>query len=101
MGFLSNFVSFEKPMADTLTRLLYYLGIAAIFWHGLKQIWFWLTYFDNDWDTALWGLVKTPFAMLISIMILRLVSEYVLAHFRIDKSLHDQVTGRAVPPTDG
>lgn len=98
MGFLLRFISFEKPMAETLTRILYYLGIAAIVWHGAKRFWFWITYLDNDWDTALWGIIKTPFLMLLALVVLRVVAEYVLARFRMDKSLHDQVTGRAAPP---
>ena len=98
MGFLSRFLSFDKPMATTLTTLLYYLGIAAIAWHGVKRIWFWITYLDNDWDTALWGIIKTPFLMILALIVLRVIAEYVLAHFRMDKSLHDQVTGRAAPP---
>ena len=85
-------------MGTTLTRLLYYLGILAILWHGIKRFWFWLTYIDNDWDTALWGMIKTPFLVILSLLVLRVVAEYVLAHFRMDKSLHDQVTGRAAPP---
>ena len=97
MGLLSGFVSFEKSMGETLTRLLYYFGIIAILWHAIRRFWFWLTYLDNDWDTALWGMIKTPIMAIIAIMALRVVAEFVLAHFRMDKSLHDQVTGRAAP----
>ena len=97
MGLLSGFVSFEKSMGETLTRLLYYFGIIAILWHAIRRFLFWLTYLDNDWDTALWGMIKTPIMAIIAIMVLRVVAEFVLAHFRMDKSLHDQVTGRAAP----
>lgn len=97
MGFLSRLLSFEKPMGETLTRVLYYLGLIGLIWHALRRAWFWLTYFDNDWDTALWGLIKTPLLLLLSVLVLRVIAEYVLAHFRIDRSMHDQVTGRAVP----
>lgn len=98
MGLLSGFLSFEKPMGETLTRILFYLGIAGILWHAVQRFWFWLTYIDNDWDTALWGMIKTPFMAIISLLILRVVAEFVLAQLRMDKSLHDQVTGRAAPP---
>ena len=98
MGLWSGFLSFEKPMGETLTRILFYLGIAGILWHAIRRFWFWLTYIDNDWDTALWGMIKTPFIAIISLLILRVVAEFVLAQFRMDKSLHDQVTGRAAPP---
>ncbi len=98
MGMISGFLSFEKSMGETLTRVLYYLGILGILWHAVRRFWFWLTYIDNDWDTALWGMIKTPIGAIIAILVLRVVAEFVLAHFRMDKSLHDQVTGRAAPP---
>jgi len=94
---LSGFLSFEKSKGETLTRILYYLAIAGIVWRALNGMWMWITYLDNDWDTALWGLIKTPIMAIVYLLILRVVAEYVLAHFRIDKSLHDQVTGRAAP----
>ncbi len=97
MEFLSRFMSFEKPMGETLTRLLYYLAIVYILWTGLQQLWTWIQYFDNDWDTALWGVLKTPVIVIVKLLILRVGAEYVLARFRMDKSLHDQVTGRAAP----
>ena len=93
-----RFLSFEKPMAEVLTRVLYYLAIAGVLWRMVKEMWRWINYIDNDWDTALWWLIKTPFMALVAILVLRVIAEYVLAHFRIDRSLHDQVTGRAVPP---
>lgn len=98
MGMISGLLSFEKPMGETLTRLLYYLGIIGILWQALQRLWFWIRYLDNDWDTALWGIIKTPILAVIAILVLRVVAEFVLAHFRMDKSLHDQVTGRAAPP---
>jgi hypothetical protein len=93
-----RFLSFEKPMAEVLTRVLYYLAIAGVLWRMVKEMWRWINYIDNDWDTALWWLIKTPVMALVAILVLRVIAEYVLAHFRIDRSLHDQVTGRAVPP---
>lgn len=98
MRIFSRFLSFEKPMGPTLVQLLYYLGIAGILWHAVRRFWFWLTYLDNDWDTALWGMIKTPFAAIIALIVLRVIAELAQSIFRMDKSLHDQVTGRAAPP---
>ena len=98
MGMFSGFLSFEKPMGETLTRLLYYFGMIAILWHAVQRFWFYLTYFTRDWDFALWGMIKTPIGAILAILVLRVAAEFVLAQFRMDKSLHDQVTGRAVPP---
>ncbi|MEL7104166.1 MAG: hypothetical protein AAGL97_16565, partial [Pseudomonadota bacterium] len=41
---------------------------------------------------------EPPFAAIIALLVLRVLAEYFVAHFRMDKSLHDQVTGRAAPP---
>ena len=98
MGILSDYLSFEKPMGATLVRILFWLGIIAILWHALREFWFWLTYLDDDWDRALWKMITTPVKWIVALMILRVVAEFVLAQFRMDKSLHDQVTGRAAPP---
>ncbi|GAB5458494.1 MAG: hypothetical protein Hens3KO_15240 [Henriciella sp.] len=95
MGFLANFLSFEKPMGETLTRILYYLGILGVIWFALRRIWFWITYLNNDWDTALWGIIKTPIGAVISILVLRVLAEFVLAQFRMDKSLDQQAKGKA------
>lgn len=100
MGMLSRFLSFEKPMGPTLIQLLYYLFIVGIVWHAIRRFWFWLTYLDNDWDTALWGMIKTPFLAIIALMVLRVVAELAKAVLRMDKSLHEQVTGRAAPAKD-
>ncbi|MDJ0921649.1 MAG: DUF4282 domain-containing protein [Henriciella sp.] len=99
MGFLSRFLSFEKPIGDLLTRLLYYLGCIGIILGAIRYIIYQLGRFGSQWwDEALWEIIKTPFGAIIAIMVLRVIAEFVLAQFRMDKSLHDQVTGRAVPP---
>lgn len=100
MGLLSGFLSFEKSMGETLTRLLYYFGMLFILWRALRRFWFWITYLDNDWDTALWGMIKTPVWAIMALLLLRVLAELALAHFRMDKSLHDQVTGRVAPAKD-
>mgnify|MGYP003124792020 CR=1 FL=1 len=50
---LSNYLSFEKPLGEMLTRLLFYIGILVILFWGLRSLWHYLTWFDNDWDEAL------------------------------------------------
>lgn len=94
----SRLLSFERPLGPVLVQLLYYIGIAGIIWNMVEQLWRWFMYFDNDWDKALWGVIKQPFIAIVSLMILRVLAEYLQAHFRMDKSMHDQVTGRAAPP---
>ena len=98
MGILSRYLSFEKPMGETLVRFLFWAGIIGILWQAVRQFWFWLTFLDDDWDRALWGMITTPVKAIIALLILRVVAEFVLAQFRMDNSLHDQVTGRAAPP---
>lgn len=97
MDFLTKFLSFEKPMGETLTRILYYLGIAGVIWYALRKIWFWMMYLDNDWDTALWGIIKTPIGAVVSILILRVLAEFVLAQFSMKKSLAEQPAPAPTP----
>lgn len=94
----SRFLSFERPMGPLLVQLLYYIGIVIVVWRGVDHVWDALNYFEHDWDSALWRLIKAPFVVVINILVLRVVAEVLQAIFRIDKSTHDQVTGRAAPP---
>ena len=95
---MMGILSFEKPMGPILTRILFYLALIYVLWTGLQHLWDWILYFDDDWDKALWGVITTPIGVLIKILILRVVAEVILAQFRMDKSLHDQVTGKVAKP---
>ena len=85
MNFISNFLSFEKPLGEMLTRLLFYIGIVLILLWGLRSLWHWITFFDNDWDRALWGVIWTPIATLLRLLVLRVVAEMVVAILRLDR----------------
>ncbi|MGB3626404.1 MAG: DUF4282 domain-containing protein [Henriciella sp.] len=85
MNMISNFLSFEKPMGEVLTKFLFYVGIILIIFWGLRSLWHWITWFDNDWDEALWGVIWTPIAVILRLLILRVASEFVLAVLRMDK----------------
>ena len=81
MNMLSNYLSFEKPMGEVLTKFLFYVGIILIIVWGLRSLWHWITYFDNDWDRALWGVIWTPIATILRLLVLRVAAEFVLAVF--------------------
>ena len=85
MNMLSNYLSFEKPMGEVLTKFLFYVGIILIIVWGLRSLWHWITYFDNDWDRALWGVIWTPIATILRLLVLRVAAEFVLAVLRQDK----------------
>ncbi len=85
MNMISNFLSFEKPMGEVLTKFLFYVGILLIVFWGLRELWHYITWFDNDWDEALWGVIKTPFVVILRLLVLRVVAELVLSVLRIDK----------------
>lgn len=85
MNMLSNYLSFEKPMGEVLTKFLFYVGMILILVWGLRALWHWITFFDNDWDTALWGVIKTPFIVILKLLVLRVLSEVVLAILRMGK----------------
>ncbi|MEM9055636.1 MAG: DUF4282 domain-containing protein [Pseudomonadota bacterium] len=95
---LSRFLSFEKPFGPALIQVIFYLWVVYLLWTGAEQLWDWITYFDNDFWDALWGVIRTPFVVIFKILISRATAEVAIAILRIDKSTHDQVTGRAAPP---
>jgi hypothetical protein len=86
MNMISNFLSFEKPMGEVLTKFLFYVGILLIVVWGLRMMWHWLFYFDNDWDTALWRLIWTPISVVLKLLALRVFAELVLAVLRLDRT---------------
>jgi len=98
MRILSRFLSFERPLGPVLVQLLYYAGLITLVLHSLHRLWVWGGYMATDWDKAIWMLVKTPFWLALGVFVLRILSELALAVFRMETHLHDQVTGRAVPP---
>lgn len=86
MDMLSNFLSFEKPMGEVLTKFLFYVGIIFIVLWGLRTEWHWIMYFDNDWDRALRGVIWTPIATILRLLALRVGAELVLSVLRLDKT---------------
>ena len=86
MDMLSNFLSFEKPMGEVLTKFLFYVGLIFIVLWGLRTEWHWIMYFDNDWDRALWGVIWTPIATILRLLALRVGAELVLSVLRLDKT---------------
>ena len=86
MNWITNFLSFEKPMGEILTRLLYYLFIIFILWRGLEALVYYFTLFGEDWDRALWGVLKTPVIVIVKLLILRVIAEFVMSVLRLDKS---------------
>ena len=83
---LSNYLSFEKPLGELLTRLLFYLFIIFTLWRGVETFVFYLTYFGENFGMALWGVLKMPVIVAVQLLILRVFAECVLAVLRLDKS---------------
>lgn len=86
MDLFSNYLSFEKPIGEVLTKFLFYVGILLVILWGLQALWHWILYFDNDWDTALWGVIKTPVIVILKLLALRVLAEVVLAILRMNKT---------------
>lgn len=94
----SRFLSFEKPFGAALIQVVFYLWVVYLLWTGAEKLWDWITYFDNRFWPAFWGTVTTPFVVAFKILVSRAAAELAMAVLRIDRSTHDQVTGRAAPP---
>lgn len=94
----ARFLSFEKPFGAALIQVIFYFWVIYLLWTGAEALWDWITYFDNDFRDAFWGMLRTPIVVIFKILIARAVAELAMAVLRIDKSTHDQVTGRAAPP---
>lgn len=86
MNMISNFLSFEKPMGEVLTKFLFYVGILITLVWGVRVLWHWIFWFDNDWDEALWGVIWTPIAVVLRLLVLRVVAELVVAVLRLDRA---------------
>ncbi len=86
MNWITNFLSFEKPMGELLTRLLYYLFIIFILWRGLEALVYYFALVGDDWDRALWGVLKTPVIVIVKLLILRVIAEVVMSVLRLDRS---------------
>ena len=86
MNWLTNFLSFEKPMGEILTRLLFYLFIIFILWRGIESLFYYFAMFGDDWDRALWGVLKTPVIVVVKLLILRVIAEFVMSVLRLDKT---------------
>lgn len=82
-GIIGNFLSTNRPSGSGIAKAFFYLGIIWILWHSVEMMWRWLMWIDNDWDEALWGLIKTPFQTILALMGLRLGLDVVLALFKI------------------
>ncbi|WP_300377633.1 DUF4282 domain-containing protein [Henriciella sp.] len=85
MNFISNYLSFEKPLGEMLTKVLFYVGIFLILFWGLRSLLHYIALLDDDWDTALWGVIKTPFIVILKLLVLRVLAEVVVAILRLDK----------------
>lgn len=86
MNWISNFLSFEKPMGEMLTRLLFYLFSIFILWRGLEALFYYIALLDDDWDSALWGVLKTPVIVIVQLLVLRVIAEFVMSVLRLDKT---------------
>lgn len=80
---IGNYLNTDKPSGQQFTKILFYLGVVYIIWKGLQAMWGWITWFDNDWDEALWGLIKTPFLTVLALMGLKVLTDIVMSIFKI------------------
>lgn len=82
-GIIGGYLNTEKPGGSALVKTIFYIGIVYFVWQGLSNMWTAIMWFDNDWDQALWWLIKAPFIALFKLLMLRLGLDIVLALFSI------------------
>ena len=82
-GLVGSYLGTDEPAGSAIAKFLFYIGIIYILWMGLRELWMWIQFFDNDWDRALWGVIKTPFLVLFRLLMLRLGLDIVLSIFQI------------------
>lgn len=80
---IGGFLNTEKPSGSALAKFLFYIGIIYFIWQGLEGMWRAITWIDNDWDQALWWLIKVPFVTAFKLLMLRLGLDIVLSIFKI------------------
>lgn len=97
-GLLGRFLSFDKMMAGTIVKVLYYIGIALILILGVWR--FFASLFGGDFTHALWALIGIPIALLFA----RVFAEMFIVTFRISdnlaalRKLKEAETGDALSP---
>ena len=79
---VTRFLSFDKLMGEGLIKLLYVVASIWVLFNGLRAMWKWLLYLDNDIGDALWGLIMTPLKAIVTIIAIRVASELAIAAFR-------------------
>lgn len=99
-GIIGNFLNTEKPSGAALAKFLFYLGLIYILWLGLKEMWEWILWFDDDWDEALWGVIKTPFMTVLNLLGLRLGLDVILALFKIRDDVAEGKKTAQAPESD-
>ncbi|MEM8937162.1 MAG: DUF4282 domain-containing protein [Pseudomonadota bacterium] len=90
-GLVSRFTSFDKLIATTLVKILYWIGIVAILLGGVVGL---VTGFAGGFGSGLAGLIMTPIGVLVGIIFWRFICEIYIVVFgmydrlgNIEKSL--------------
>ena len=89
-GIIGGYLDTEKPSGSALVKAIFYIGIVYFIWQGISSMWSAILWIDNDWDQALWWLVKAPFLALFKLLVLRLGLDVVLALFSIRDDMSAQ-----------
>jgi len=80
-GFIGRLLSFDKMMAGSVVKVLYYVGLVAI---TLWSLWSILSnLFSGNFTASLYGLIAFP----IGILMLRVFCEMYIVVFRISDNL--------------
>ena len=84
---LSDFFSFEKMIATSIVKLVYWLGIAGIVVFGLMRIWAAFSFMGYSFGGGFGMLLVTLFGIAISVVVWRVLCEIYIVVFQINDRL--------------
>lgn len=84
MDFVFKLLSFDRPMGQTLVRVVFYLGLAGIVLGTIAGM---FSGFAGGFLSGIWTIIVAPIGGVIAVLYWRLVCDALLALFRMGDDL--------------
>lgn len=89
MDFINRFLSFDKLIAPSLIKVIYFVGLALILLGVVLGVFGALASMGSDFTGGLGRLVLTPLGGAVGIIFWRFYMELIMVAFRISSDLRD------------